>query len=1004
MLITSRLLAICLFSTLIAAGCQTNNPATVPASPTSSAARDSGTATAATAPSLLQPAAAPAASSGEPELVHPRVAGGRFGAEHYRIVSTPDKIVSVLGNGAVVIVKRVPSPAVCVRGYDFTGGVYEGKWLGGGLSHLLEHLVAGGSSQRRTEEQNKDLLQKIGNDSNAYTSDDHTEFFINTTPQHMEQAVDLVTGWMLGALITPAEYRREYQVVQRELEMGKGSPDRQFWYLELMNRYRISPARVPVIGYQAVIQGLSRDDVYSYYKEAYVPNNMIFVVAGDMDPETMLAAVRKNVDDAPPGREFSHNIAKEPELVSPRILVGTYPKMEQAKAMVGYPSVQMDDPDMYAMDLLSVIFGGGESAMLQEQIRDKQGLVSTIEANDETPSYDTGTFGVEFDCDPDQVPQVAQAVLAMLDSAKEKPMDPERISRAKSQVRADRVRMMQKTEDIAESLGEDYLMSGDANFSDHYVDHIEAVTAADLQRVAKKYFDRNKLLTTVLFPSDWPGAKGLPSAESLMRQAATSASTTQPSTQPASVVEKSVLDDGTILLVKRMQSPVVVMNMYAEGGVLDEDAKTNGLGNLTMQMLMRGTKTRSAEDIADFFDASGGQMECGCGNNTFFWTATVLKSDFAKAFAVYADVINHPAFSDDELKEMKQRVAGQIQGQDAEWTSQASRYFKQQYYGPLNSPYQFVPIGTEANVKGFTADQIRDWYSKKVLPGKRVLAIFGDVDLAHAEQLANDVIGKSRPPVPNRHDGGQNVLYPDSSDSTPTTAPAYPPASIDVRNVKVQKTEQPLAGVVIGFDAHPYMNDPDQYTLDMVQTVTGGWAYPTGYLFETLRGRGLVYVVESQNSPGRSKDSPGTFLVFAGCDPKNVNEVVDLCLQNIARVQGSAKDINVNWFGRAKELVTVADALEHETPSDQAATAALDELYGMGFQFHDKFDAGIESVRLSQVQSVARARLRSCLVTISTPAPELVTVKSGVRTYDSFPEVQLTPRGTQHSMGADIGK
>jgi zinc protease len=988
-----RLASICLIATLIVAGCQPSTPSSAPA-PQVNVVSVHGPATQpATAPSLLQPAvpAAPAASAGEPELVHPRVAGGRFGAEHYRIVSTPDEIVSVLENGATVIVKRVPSPAVCVRGYDFTGGVYEGKWLGGGLSHLLEHLVAGGSSQRRTEEQNKDLLQKIGNDSNAYTSDDHTEFFINTTPQHMEQAVDLVTGWMLGALITPAEYRREYQVVQRELEMGKGDPNRQFWYLELMNRYRISPARVPVIGYQAVIQGLSRDDVYSYYKEAYVPNNMIFVVAGDMDPQTMLAAVRKNVDDAPPGREFSHNIAKEPALVSPRILVGTYPKMEQAKAMVGYPSVQIDDPDMCAMDLLSVIFGGGESAMLQEQIRDKQGLVSTIEANDETPSYDAGTFGVEFDCDPGNVPQVTQAVLAMLDSAKDKPMDPERISRAKSQVRADRVRMMQKTEDIAESLGEDFLMTGDVNFSDHYVDHIEAVTPADLQRVAKKYFDRNKLLTTVMFPADWPGAKGLPSAESLMRQAAPTASTTQPATQPAGVVEKSVLDDGTVLLVKRMQSPVVVMNMYAEGGVLDEDAKTNGLGNLTMQMLMRGTKTRSAEDIADFFDASGGQMECGCGNNTFFWNATVLKSDFAKAFVVYADVINHPAFSDDELKEMKQRVVGQIQGQDAEWTAQATRFYKSQYYGPTNSPYQFVPIGTEANVKGFTVDQIRDWYSNKVLPGRRVLAIFGDVDPVQAKQLAEKMVGQPGPkPARTLVEHVENFHAP---------PPAYPPASMDVRGVKVQKTEQPLAGVVIGFDAHPVMNDPDQYTLDMIQTVTGGWAYPTGYLFETLRGRGLVYVVESENSPGRSKETPGSFLVFAGCDPKNVNEVVDLCLQNIARVQGTPKDINVNWFGRAKELVTVADALEHETPSDQAATAALDELYGMGFDFHEKFDAAIESV-----QSVARARLRSCLVTISTPAPELVTVKSGVRTYDSFPEVQLTPRGTQHSMGADIGK
>ncbi len=122
-----------------------------------------------------------------------------------------------------VIAKRVPaSPVAAVRAYALTGGVYEGKWLGGGLSHLLEHLVAGGTTENRTEAQNRDLLQQLGNNSNAYTSEDHTCFFVNTTTDKMDKAVDLVAGWMLGAKITPDEYHREYEVVQRELEMGKG--------------------------------------------------------------------------------------------------------------------------------------------------------------------------------------------------------------------------------------------------------------------------------------------------------------------------------------------------------------------------------------------------------------------------------------------------------------------------------------------------------------------------------------------------------------------------------------------------------------------------------------------------------------------------------------------------------------------------------------------------------------------------------------------------------------
>jgi zinc protease len=114
--------------------------------------------------------------------------------EKFRLVNQRDEIVAVLDNGLTVIAKRVASPVAAVRAYAMTGGVYEGKWLGGGLSHLLEHLVAGGTNDRRTEAQNRDLLQALGNNSNAYTSTDHTCYFVNTTANKMEPAVDLVAG------------------------------------------------------------------------------------------------------------------------------------------------------------------------------------------------------------------------------------------------------------------------------------------------------------------------------------------------------------------------------------------------------------------------------------------------------------------------------------------------------------------------------------------------------------------------------------------------------------------------------------------------------------------------------------------------------------------------------------------------------------------------------------------------------------------------------------------
>ena len=936
---------------------------------------------------------APTASS-DGEMLADRSSFAGYGAESYRLISEKDEIVAVLRNGMVVISKRIASPVVAVRGVALTGGIYEKQWLGGGLSHLLEHLVAGGSSERRTEAENRDLLQKIGNNSNAYTTEDNTCFFINTTPEHMEQAVDLVTGWMLGAKITVPEYQREYQVVQRELEMGKGEPDRQFYYLAAMNRYRVSPARVPVIGYQEVIQRLSRDDVYTYYKMAYQPNNIVFAVAGNLEPAAMLAAVQKNVAGAPPGRVFSHNIEPEPPVLAPRSLVCSFPKLGQARLMLGFPSVSLNSPDLYAMDLLATVLGGGESSMMVQDLRDQRQLVSGVEVSDDTPPYASGTFAVEMQLDPDKVAPATDAALKMLDDVKEHGIDAGRLERAKMQLRSARVKRLQTAEEIAQSLADDYRTTGDIHFSDKYVERASKITPEQVQAVARKYLDTGKLLTSAMFPSEWLGAKGLPRAEDLLRPVSPASQPTQSAPAVASAVKRIELPNGTILLVKHVStSPTVAINMYSLGGVTAEDAQNNGLGNFTMEMLMRGTRTRDARKIAEFFDSTGAEMSTACGNNSWYWTASCLKADFPKVIEVYADIVNNPAFSPAEVESLKRRVTAAIQGQDADWSQQALRFFKKQYYGPLNSPYQFLPQGVEQNVGTFTADKVRDWYEKKVMTERRVLAIYGDVDVEQATKLATDLLG-----------GGARVNAtaidpPEVANVSPAAdhAAANAPASLDVQRVEVHKSEQEgIAGVVIGFNARPYIGDPANYVFDMAKTLTGGYTYPTGYLFETLRGKGLVYVVESQNVPGRSQKLPGTFLVFAGCDPRKVNEVVDLCLENIARLQGGEADINPTWYARAKELIAVADAMEHETPAQQASTAAVDELLGLGYAFHDQFDAQMKRVEMPAVQSLARSRLRECVVTISTASPEVVTIKPGKRTYESFPPVDLTPRGVTH--------
>ncbi len=301
--------------------------------------------------------------------------------------------------------------------------------------------------------------------------------------------------------------------------------------------------------------------------------------------------------------------------------------------------------------------------------------------------------------------------------------------------------------------------TGDAHFSDEYVNRIGAVTAEQVRDAARKYLDRGRLLTTALLPREAVGAGGLPKAEDLMRASATTMASAGDSDQASSAITKTVLDNGLVVLHRRITTtPLININMFALGGVTAENAGNNGVGNLAMAVLPRGTATRSAEQISDFFDLTGGDLKTTCGNNTWYWNVTCTKDDFGKTMEVYADVVNHPAFAATEMAEMKARTLAAITGEDAAWDAQAFRYFKSQFYGPGGSPYQFQPIGTKENVSRLTAEDLKSWYTGKVLSAPRVIAIFGDVDKDTAVAMAKQYFS-----------GGQLAAVPSNGDAVVTT-------------------------------------------------------------------------------------------------------------------------------------------------------------------------------------------------------------------------------------------
>ena len=225
---------------------------------------------------------------------------------------------TTLDNGLTVLIEeKHANPVVAVQVFVRTGSIYEQEYLGSGISHFFEHIIHGGTTGTRSEEDSRRLLEAIGNSSNAYTTVDHTAYYINTTTQHWRTAVELLADWMLHSSIAPEEFEREKGVVQRELEQNLDNPEQMLAQIAMETRFQVHPVRYPVIGYKELVQKVSRDDLVRYYQRMYTPNNMLLVVVGDVQVPDVLAHIRETFG---PGNAGHYPPSACPK--SPRSLAG----------------------------------------------------------------------------------------------------------------------------------------------------------------------------------------------------------------------------------------------------------------------------------------------------------------------------------------------------------------------------------------------------------------------------------------------------------------------------------------------------------------------------------------------------------------------------------------------------------------------------------------------------------------------------------------------------------
>ena len=526
-----------------------------------------------------------------------------------------------LPDGLTVIVQEDHSaPVASVQAWCATGSVDEDERLGAGLSHILEHMLFKGTKTRTTNAIAQ-KIQDVGGYINAYTSFDRTVFWIDVPKDGVTAALDVLSDAMMNSTLPPEEYLKEQEVIRREFAMGLDDPDRMTGLLLFATAFQKHPYRLPVIGQMEIYNQLTQEQVMQYYKTRYVPNNLTFIVAGDVDPEKVHQQLADFFKAYPEKSLKPIFIPEEPPQLGRREVHNEF-ATELTRLSLAWHIPEVTHPDVPALDLLSTILGDGRSSRLYRRVREEAGLAFAVSAFSYTPG-DPGLLGVDATVDPKKREAAQHLILQIIGEVKQAGVTMDELMKAKKISLSHHLDALATMRGQASDIGGNWLLTRNLNFSRDYLAAVQKVTLDDIRRVATNYLTSDNLTVVSLNP------RGSLVAKAEGAKVAT-----------ATEIQKFELANGLRILVREdARLPLVSMTAVFRSGLLAETPQTNGITRLMAKVLLKGTKTRTAEQIANQIEAVGGSIGSDAGNNSFSVSLHLTKPDLKLGVDLLSDVL-----------------------------------------------------------------------------------------------------------------------------------------------------------------------------------------------------------------------------------------------------------------------------------------------------------------------------------------------------------------------------
>jgi len=405
---------------------------------------------------------------------------------------------TVLDNGLRIVTSEMPhTRSACISIFIGAGSRYELPEQAG-LSHFVEHLCFKGTERRPTSKEISETIDGVGGVLNGGTDKELTVYWVKVARPHYKVALDLLVDMLRHSKFDPVEMENERKVIIEELNMSMDSPqsrvdtliDEVVWPNQALGR--------DVAGSKDTVTAINRQMILGHMSRLYLPGNSVISVAGDISHNEVADSIVKAFGDWPRGVAGGWFPAEDsqdtPHLkVEPR-------KTEQVHLCLAVRGLSNMHPDRFILDLLNVVLGEGMSSRLFLEIRERKGLAYDIHSH---VSYfrDSGSLAVYAGVDPKKIELTIEAILRELIRIRDEQIPEAEVIKAKEMGKGRLMLRMEDTRSVSGWMGGQELLTGRILTVDEVVSIVDAITASDMQRVARELFLTGKTNLALVGPA-----------------------------------------------------------------------------------------------------------------------------------------------------------------------------------------------------------------------------------------------------------------------------------------------------------------------------------------------------------------------------------------------------------------------------------------------------------------------------------------------------------------------